>query len=258
MSSHRLGLRVAAAVLATLVLPARMAAANEPQIPKSELPGLGPRDPRQIADNDALPWSALGRVQTELGGRCTGTLIGPRTVLTAAHCLVAPRSGRLVQPSSVHFLLGYRHGSWKAQARAVAVTAGPGFDARTRSPASADWALLTLDDAIGTAGGSLLLLRDIAARQTPLMLGGYQQDRPEVLMADTDCHALGLMQRDRHPMLVHNCAGTRGASGAPLLARGPDGAWAVAGIAVAVARSQPLGIAVPAVVVSQEREARGK
>ena len=67
------------------------------------------------------------------------------------------------------------------------------------------------------------------------MLAGYQQDRPEALLADTGCRALGPAARRAHlPLLAHGCAGTRGASGAPLLARGRDGAWEVVGVVSAV------------------------
>ena len=60
------------------------------------------------------------------------------------------------------------------------------------------------------------------------------------------CRMLG-QRRDSagQVLLVHDCAGTRGVSGAPLLARGADGQWAVAGIASSVALELALGAAVP-------------
>lgn len=227
------------------------AAAQERIVPKSVLPGLGANDPRRPVDREAAPWRALGRVQLDIGGRCTGALIAPRTVLTAAHCLVAPRTGQAVQPGTVNFLLGYHLGAWVGQAKGVAVTLGTGFDTRTRRPHGADWALVTLDRALGPADRILPLQRDPPPPRTPLMLGGYQQDRPELLLADSDCRVLGLRKAGADPpVLLHDCAGTRGSSGAPVLARGADGGWAVVGVNAAVALDVTLGIAVPALSVA--------
>ncbi|WP_176559937.1 trypsin-like serine peptidase [Teichococcus rhizosphaerae] len=218
-----------------LALPPGLAAADP-----SLLPGVGAGDPRRRADVSAPPWTALGRVQTELGGRCTGVLIGPRHVLTAAHCLVAPRARALVRPGSIHFLRGYRMGEWSGQARVLAYRTGAGFDAARSGPAGADWAVLTLDRPLGRPEEALPLLPTPPAPGAALLLGGYQQDRPEVLMADSGCRVLAAA-----PLLLHDCAGTRGSSGAPLLVA--DGAgWAVAGVAVGVARDRRFGIAVPA------------
>jgi protease YdgD len=47
-------------------------------------------------------------------------------------------------------------------------------------------------------------------------------------------------------MLLHDCAATRGASGAPVMVRGPDGGWAVAGVASRSAVAAAMGSAVPA------------
>lgn len=161
-------------------------------------------------------------------------MIGPRTVLTAAHCLRARGDRGFVRPSSVRMLLGYHRGEWVAEARGAAIRIGPDYAEGQRAP-GADWALVTLERDIAPPDRLLRLLAEPPPPGTRLMLAGYQQDRPEVLLADTRCAATGFATDPAgHVLLAHGCAGTRGASGAPLLAQGPDGRWAVAGIAVAV------------------------
>ena len=44
---------------------------------KRLLPGIKGEDNRQIVDSIDYPWSAIGRVNTRIGGFCTGTVIGP-------------------------------------------------------------------------------------------------------------------------------------------------------------------------------------
>jgi protease YdgD len=239
--------------MAALLLAAPAAAQEARRLQRGEqLPGIGADDPRRPANLRLAPWDALGRVQTELGARCTGVMVAPDRVLTAAHCLIAPRTRNFVQPGSVHFLLGYDRGQWTAQARVRAYVMGPGYDAE-RGPAGADWALLTLERRIGDSRRVLPLLRQVPPPRTAVMLGGYQQDRPEVLMADSDCRVLGLRRSpDGLPTIVHDCAGTRGASGAPLLAQLPNGGgWGVAGVLSTVSTEMALGFAVPAGAVAR-------
>ena len=190
------------------------------------------------------------RVADGQEGVGSGFLIGPRLVLTAAHCLVSPRARRLVQPGSVHFLLGYDRGAAVAHARVTAYRVGPGFQPDPPGPPARDWAVLTLDRPLGTPDRVLALLRQVPRAGAPLMLGGYQQDRREVLLADTGCQAIGLARLGAgQPMLAHDCAGTRGASGGPLLAQGPDGRWAILGVAASGVAEQATGFAVPAALI---------
>ncbi|WP_158537147.1 trypsin-like serine peptidase [Humitalea rosea] len=204
------------------------------------LPGIGGEDARRVVpDPAASPFNSLARVQTELGGRCTGALIGPATVLTAAHCLVSPRSRRMVQPGSVHVLLGYRMGSWVATSRVARYETGA-WTVAAHGPTAGDWAVLTLETPLA---GPVLPILPMPPVGTPVMLAGYQQDRPEVLLATIGCHIV-----TSGAVLVHDCAATRGASGAPLLAQGADGAWGIAGIAVSMAADRPIGLAVAATV----------
>ncbi len=205
-------------------------------------PGLDPAaEARQAVDIRLPPWSSLVRVQTEAGTRCTGALIAPDRVLTAAHCLVAPRTGNLVLPGRTHVLAGYERGEFRAHATVLAFRIGPSFDPAARGPTGADWALLRLASPLP---GPVMPRAPLPAPGTPAMLAGFQQDRAHALLADTACRVEG-RHRDSSQrwLLRHDCAATRGSSGGPLLVRQGDG-WAVGGIAATAQREARGGTAV--------------
>jgi protease YdgD len=135
-------LRSALLAGALLALSAVAASAAAPL-----LPGLGPDDRRAPVDGTAAPWRSLTKVQTGIGGRCTGALIGPRRVLTAAHCLFNPRTQRFLPASSLHVLFGYERGAFIEHTLVTGVIHADSYDPqKPREGFAADWAILELAD----------------------------------------------------------------------------------------------------------------
>jgi len=206
---------------------------------RAVLPGLSTGDDRQVVDVGQAPWNAVVKVQTNTGGRCTGTLVAPRTVLTAAHCLYNRRTRRLLAAESLHVLFGYARGELLAHARVVSYQAGLGEAEQPGGPTlGRDWALLRLDSAPDLA--PLPLLAGPDPGDAALTAAGFSQDRAHLLMADADCRWL---EPPGTGVRRHDCAVTRGTSGGPLLVRTPAG-WRVAGLNIAAGRGANLGLPV--------------
>ncbi len=207
------------------------------------LPGLGSGDARVPVSVADPPWSALARVQVPGVSRCTGFFVAAGTVVTAAHCLWDGHVRRTVRPEQIHVLTGYEHGGYRAHAVARSYRVGAGFVGGTATGLGGDVAVLTLDAAIGTAA---LPWANAARPGEAAMLGGYEQDRIETLLADTGCRTMGrIADAGGRPILQHACAATGGTSGGPLLVRSGAG-WAVAGVNVTANVGDVGGLAVPA------------
>lgn len=199
---------------------------------KPLLPGVGADDRRVPVPVGEAPWRSLVRVQTNLGGRCTGAVVAPTRVLTAAHCLFNGRTRRFFPDSSLHVLFGYERGDYSRHVGVTAIATDPAYDpAAGRPDPSADWAVLTLGEPAPADAPPLPLLARPAPAGMAAMLGGYSQDRAQILMADRECRILGA----GGGLIIHDCDATRGTSGGPLLVRAEDG-WAVAGVGVAAGR----------------------
>jgi protease YdgD len=200
-------------------------------------------DRRVPVDPNEPPWNAIAKVQTNIGEHCSGVLIAPSVVLTAAHCLYNPRTRALLRPVSLHVLFGYQRANYRWHRAVARITVGPGFDGATGQPQPADWARLDLTEPVAPA--PLPIAGGAGSAGMAVALAGYNQDRSQLLIADLACHVLRVVALPGGArFLAHDCAATRGTSGAPLLTKNERG-WAVVGINIAAGRAENLALDAP-------------
>lgn len=222
-------------VLLAALLVAGTAHAAPPARPL--LPGLNRHDHRVVVDPTRPPWNAIVKVQTNIGGKCTGFLIDRRSVLTAAHCLWNPRTRAMLRPVSLHVLFGYRRDRYTKHVLVRGYRTAAPFDAAAplRRP-GADWVRLDLAAPPPDAVKPLPLAARLPRPGTAVALAGYNQDRAQLLLADLSCRIIGRAAWRGARLIVDDCSATRGTSGAPLLTHYGAAGWAVLGMNIAASR----------------------
>ena len=169
-----------------------------------------------VTREDLRGFEPVGRVDIENGGFCTGALIAPDLVLTAAHCAFDP-NGTRIGPERISFKAGFSYGTALAEIPVIRTVVDPGY--RNADPAPTemierDAALLQLAEPIPSA-----LISPFAVARPgngdEVSVVSYAEGREEALSWQRRCGVVGR----RAQLIAFDCDVSFGSSGAPVLDR---------------------------------------
>lgn len=232
------------AAIALLSAASAHAADNSQRLAR-ELHGVKGGDDRLAVEAGQYPWSAMGRLNNGLGGHCSGVLVGPRLLATAAHCLWNPRTRAPIPVTSLTFVAGYDRGNYLKASKVARMHPAPGWNLATNNAGAGlsgradDWALLELEEPLGDSVGWIAPGADPQPGQG-VTAAGYGKDKAHVPTAHLGCAVL----ERRGGLFINDCDAVQGDSGGPMLVwQGGQPQLAALNVAVLIDRGD-LGVAV--------------